>query len=353
MGWTVERARHELVRLAHRGFDRARFWREAAEIVGRVVPFDGGCWHTLDPATLLITSHHTNLSGEGFALICRNEYLADDANKFAALAGTARPVGLLTREHGGPESMRFREVYRPRGWGSELRASFDLGGSTWGSAMLLRERGREDFAERDARILARLAPRVAHGIRAGLLLQAAATSAEEEEGPGVVVLDGDDADATPPAARWLEELEPDGGRLPASVLAIAARVRAAADPPARSRVRTRSGRWLVLHGSRLGNRVAVVLEPAVPSQVAPLLVAAYGLTARERDVLRDTLRGLPTKTIAARLNVTPYTVQDHLKSIFEKTGVRTRGELAGRLFYEHYAPRVAAEAPLAADGWFA
>jgi hypothetical protein len=69
MGSTVERARHELIRLAHRGLDRARFWREAAEIVGRVVPFDGGCWHTHDPATLLITSHHTNLSGEGFALI--------------------------------------------------------------------------------------------------------------------------------------------------------------------------------------------------------------------------------------------------------------------------------------------
>ena len=32
-------------------------------------------------------------------------------------------------------------------------------------------------------------------------------------------------------------------------------------------------------------------------------------------------------------------MQDHLKSIFDKTGVRTRGELVGQIFLEHYMPR--------------
>ena len=46
-------------------------------------------------------------------------------------------------------------------------------------------------------------------------------------------------------------------------------------------------------------------------------------------------------------------MQDHLKSIFEKVGVATRGELVARLFFEHYAPRLGGGAPLGSDGWFA
>jgi DNA-binding CsgD family transcriptional regulator len=52
-------------------------------------------------------------------------------------------------------------------------------------------------------------------------------------------------------------------------------------------------------------------------------------------------QGFSTNEIAGRLFISPYTVQDHLKVIFEKTGVSTRGELVARLFFEHYAPRLA------------
>jgi DNA-binding CsgD family transcriptional regulator len=90
----------------------------------------------------------------------------------------------------------------------------------------------------------------------------------------------------------------------------------------------------------LGDQVAVILEPARPPELAPLIAHAYGLTERERSVTQLVAQGLSTNEIARRLRLAPYTVQDHLKSIFEKTRVGTRGELVARLFFDHYAPRL-------------
>jgi DNA-binding CsgD family transcriptional regulator len=77
-----------------------------------------------------------------------------------------------------------------------------------------------------------------------------------------------------------------------------------------------------------------------PAELAPLIAEAYGLTRRERVVTQLVAQGLATDAIGRRLHLSPYTVQDHLKSIFEKVGVGTRGELVARLFFDHYAPRL-------------
>ncbi len=63
----------------------------------------------------------------------------------------------------------------------------------------------------------------------------------------------------------------------------------------------------------------------------PLLAAAYGLTPREREVISGVLGGLSIRQISARLQISGYTVQEHLKSVFAKLGVTSRGELAQRL----------------------
>jgi predicted ArsR family transcriptional regulator len=52
------------------------------------------------------------------------------------------------------------------------------------------------------------------------------------------------------------------------------------------------------------------------------------------------LQGDSTSQIAERLSVSAHTVQQHLKGIFEKTGVRSRRDLVGKVFFSHYEPRL-------------
>ncbi len=98
-------------------------------------------------------------------------------------------------------------------------------------------------------------------------------------------------------------------------------------------MRTDDARWLLVNASQLeggdGGDVAVVIQPAPAGSVLDGALRALGLSTREREVTSLVLQGHATKAIAAELVISPWTVQDHLKAIYEKTGVRNRSELAG------------------------
>jgi DNA-binding NarL/FixJ family response regulator len=100
------------------------------------------------------------------------------------------------------------------------------------------------------------------------------------------------------------------------------------------RVRSADGRWVRARAERIalpdGNPrgVTVVIDAARAGDVLPLAASAYQLTGRELAVVRGVLNGLDTRSVAASLHISEYTVQDHLKSVFAKTGVRSRRELA-------------------------
>jgi DNA-binding CsgD family transcriptional regulator len=162
----------------------------------------------------------------------------------------------------------------------------------------------------------------------------------------VLLLDEDDRIemANDAGAGWLDELREDGQELPLVVTAVARRARAVAaghsDVSATARVRTASGRWALVRGSVLLNgsrtRSAITVEAARLPQLAALIVDAYDLTDRERRVTELVARGLSTAAIAQQLNLSAFTVQDHLKAIFYKLDVSSRGELVAKLFVDHY-----------------
>jgi DNA-binding NarL/FixJ family response regulator len=83
---------------------------------------------------------------------------------------------------------------------------------------------------------------------------------------------------------------------------------------------------------------ALTIEPAKSSQIAPIIVEAYCLTPRVQEITRAVARGLSNVEIGEELFLSPHTVRDHLKAIFTKVGVASRGELVARLFADHYGP---------------
>jgi DNA-binding CsgD family transcriptional regulator len=350
----IERTRDELVRLAHRGLGVREFSLAAARAVRRSVPFDGVCVVSLDPATLLPTGHvmQDALPESTLARYLEIGLREPDANKFTDLArGRERAAALSAATAGALDrSLRHRELRGPNGFGDELRAALVGDASAWGAIVLLRAAGDRDFEPAEARRLAALSRPFADGLRRGLFLTALASSAETTADAGLLVLAGDDTvqSANEAAELWLDELgaAPSPGALLPLVIrtvALQARTAAAGDGPAsaQARVRSTAGRWLLVRGTLLGDgAAAVLLEPARSPELAPLIAEAYGLTPRERTVTQLLAQGHSTNEIAERLHVSPHTVHDHLKSIYEKTGVGTRGELVAELFFQHYAPRL-------------
>lgn len=106
--------------------------------------------------------------------------------------------------------------------------------------------------------------------------------------------------------------------------------------------------------STITSAMAGNLALRLAARCAPLIADAYGLTSRERDVVRLVLQGLSTDRIAGELYVSSWTVQDHLKSIFDKVGVRSRKALVAQIFFQQYQPRITDDGfNLGPNGWFA
>ena len=174
------------------------------------------------------------------------------------------------------------------------------------------------------------------------------------------------ASRTAASQAWLDVLLPPGQNaqaIPASVYNVAAQLLAVEagvdDHPASARVHLTGGFWLTLRAARLSSDVqpdspagaapsiAVTIEEASAADRLDLFGRAFGLTARERQLLGLLATGSDTRTMARQMSLSEHTVTDHLKSIFAKTGARDRVTVLSRALGTR---RISASDPRQAPG---
>lgn len=368
---TADRVRSDIEVLARAGLDIDTFLAEAMASLARAVPHSASCVVVVDPATHISTGTFKfgslERDNERDGDWGRIEYEGGDETSFVDLARTGASAVAVSEVTGGQieRSIRMREFLTPYyEFHDELRVLAQTDGQTWGGICLHRA-DEAPYRREEVSFAASVAASFAVGLRAGLLARTAhAASTLDAAGPAVIIVDDENqiAQVSVGADAWLDELATvDNSQNPSSTLAaLVAGARRFSQGQTgllpRCRLRLRSGRWLVLHASPLagpgasGGQVVITIEEARPPEIVPLVVAAFQLTPRERDVTQLVLQGVETKDIAARLHMSVYTAQDHLKSVFEKAGVRSRRELTARVFFDQYVPRMGAE--LAPSGWF-
>jgi DNA-binding CsgD family transcriptional regulator len=359
----LDRAFTEVKRLCYAGLDETTLLKEVTNRVQRVVPFEAYCVHANDPSSGLITRAIPGdaVTEEWAPIFLEHVYFEDEVTPFGWMAQRRLSAIPLSEATDGKleRALRYRELMVPMGFRHEIRSVFATGGEIWGCGSMWREPGSPDFANREVEFFRRIAPHFAAGLKAAALRTEDLAAPEENNAPGVLVLDqkGWVVQHTEAAERWLRELADltPGWReacgLPSAVYTVVGALRRALGPETdrenkaipRLLVQARSGRWLALQGARSEPRpdreseTMIVIEPAEPREVSWLRTAAYNLSDREREVVDLVVRGLSTKQISQTLYISEYTVQDHLSNVFDKVSVRGRRALVKRLYLESFS----------------
>ncbi len=341
----------ELERLVSSGHDAASFQAEALRWLRTMFTIDAVFFATVDPETLLFTGVSSEAPlVDAATLFLDNEFGRPDVNKFASLASASDPASSLDVATRGErsDSARSREVMAPLGLGDELRVALRSRGQCWGVLCLHRATAVAGFAADEIALVRRVAPLLAEGIRRGIAIASQGNERNPPDGTGVVVLASDLSlvSINAQAERWLDEIVgewPNDFDVPVPVVAAAARVIAPSiDAPVESataRIPTKRGGWISVQSSYLrgsdSEQVVVLLQPATVHEVSSMVLAAHGLTPAQHRVAALVLQGRSTAEIVATLHISTNTLQEHLRTVFDRFGVGSHRELVAALMGSH------------------
>lgn len=319
-------------RLAETGpLDSRAFRAGVLDVVRRGIDFDWYVWVLTDPATEVGVDPLAAVPDLAeLPRLVRLKYLTD-RNRWTEL-DAARSLG----EH-RVDSRLWREAQSAHGVVDVVSLVFRDQYGCWGFLDLW---SRQVFPQAAVELLARLTPGLTAALRhrQARTFAATASSSDAPAGAAVLLLDDDLhlVGRTPSSDALLARLLPqaDGvGPVPAAAFNVAAQLLAQeggvdAHRPA-ARVHVSAGFWITLKAARVppSELIAVTFEASTPAERLDLFARVHGLTRRESELLTVLAEGVSTSELASRLFVSEHTVQDHLKSIFNKTDTHSRRSL--------------------------
>ena len=279
----------------------------------------------------------------------RLKYLTE-VNRWTKLHADGAAVGLLLRATAGDPGRgpMWRGLLSRYGIGDVASAVFADRFGVWGFLDLWREDSRPAYTAGEAAFLASISISITTALRTcqAQTLTATAVPTDRELGPVMFLLDDGlhILSQTPASQRWLQMLLPshaDQPPVPASVYNAAGQLLAIEQGidshPATARVHLADGFWVTLRAARLTNSepdqkdaIAVTMEETSPVDRLEIFTRAFGLSARESELMSFLARGSDTRDAANQMFVTEHTIQDHLKSIFAKTDSHNRRTLLSR-----------------------
>jgi DNA-binding CsgD family transcriptional regulator len=345
-----DRARSELARLAAARRDNDAFRWEAAAILRRAIGFDGWCWMLADPWTGMPTrdvGENVIIEKAVRGFVRRHP----DAWGGSWDPSRKQPVTVTSAVTGKDlaRDLAWRETFGPAGVGDHLSAWLVADGTCWARLHIHRDSSGEFFSADDAEFVAGVAPmlaaRIRDGLRTPLLDDGAAWRDDPALEPGTIIVDEELSlvAATQSAWDWIDRLglskpndaEPLPGFIYAATIRVAvSRTQQPEPPPIRVRLQAADGHWVVVRAAPLigaTDGYVITLEAARSEDLIPLLMRAWSLTAREREVAQLVIDGLASEDIARELFISVHTVRDHVKAIFAKIGIRRRQDLVGAL----------------------
>jgi DNA-binding CsgD family transcriptional regulator len=312
-------------------------------VLRRAVPFDGYNFPLTDPTSNVATSPLAELPmlpWPRLPALIRLRYLTPVCRWDQLLASENGATSLLQATAGQPAaSLVWRELQRDLGVTDTATVALRDRYGGWAVLDLWRT-STDPFTKREIDLLSSLAPPVAEGLRRAVA-RTFTQSGEQQfpVGSAVLVLNADLTmrEQTEAAAEALLRLNPPDepiAPVPAAAYNVAAALVAAEHGmpigPAWSRIHLGGNRWVTAKASRLGEQIAVSIEPSTADERMDLYGRACGLSERELQVLALLGAGLDTRDISTRLVVSQHTAADHVKSVLAKTGAHTRQLLLAR-----------------------